>query len=182
MRRKRELRELHLAIPLRAAAHRPVSEIMTREVVTVRADFDVETVAGLFLDRGLHGAPVVDGEGRPVGFLAMTDLVRWAHERGESDERPLKLCDGMAFDVGEGFHMEATTLTVGEVMMPLAFSLREDTPIARAAALLAFEGVHRAPVVSSRGKVVGIVSALDLLRWLAEQDGYALPELHHARA
>jgi CBS domain-containing protein len=28
------------------------------------------------------------------------------------------------------------------------------------------------PVVSAGGRVVGILSALDLLRWVAEQDGY----------
>ncbi len=59
--------------------------------------------------------------------------------------------------------------------MSLVFSLPEHASLAQAAALMALEGVHRIPVVAADGKVVGIVSSLDLMRWMARRGGYVLP-------
>jgi CBS domain-containing protein len=57
-------------------------------------------------------------------------------------------------------------------MMPFTISVASRAPITMAAALMSIEGVHRVPVVAPSGAVVGIVSALDILRFLAEADGY----------
>jgi CBS domain-containing protein len=64
--------------------------------------------------------------------------------------------------------------TVGDIMTPVTFTLTEDASVSRAAALMAFERVHRVPVVDAGGKVVGIVSALDVLGWLGREDGYVV--------
>jgi predicted transcriptional regulator len=53
-----------------------------------------------------------------------------------------------------------------------AFTLNEASSVSAAAATMAREGLQRVHVVCSLGKVVGVVSALDIMRWLAEQDGY----------
>jgi CBS domain-containing protein len=159
------------------AARTPISTVMTREVVCVERDLSVEALTTLFLERGIHGAPVVDHGGELVGFVSMTDLLRRRYEDADADEaappgRPI----GAGADELGGFHVtELAHATVGEVMMPLAISLEESAPLGLAAALMAFEGVHRVPVTSAAGKVVGILSSLDLLRWLAHEDGYEAP-------
>ncbi len=61
-------------------------------------------------------------------------------------------------------------------MMYISFTLCEDTSLSHAAALMAYEGVQRIPVVSFEGKVVGMVSAMDVVRWLAQHDGYVVPD------
>jgi CBS-domain-containing membrane protein len=53
-----------------------------------------------------------------------------------------------------------------------AGALRADSSVAAAAAAMAREGVHRLPVVCMQGRPVGVISALDILRWFAEQEGY----------
>lgn len=121
---------------------------MTTDVVCVSPDLPVEALAMLLLERGIGGVPVVDGDGVPIGVVSKTDLVR--ARRG-------------LFDAGT---------TVGDIMMALAFTLPAHESIARASALMAFEGVHRIPVVSDEGKVAGLLSSLDVLRWLARHDGY----------
>jgi CBS domain-containing protein len=68
--------------------------------------------------------------------------------------------------------------TVRSIMMSLAFTLAESAPIMRAAALMAYERVHRVVVVSPAG-VVGIVSSLDVLNWLAQKSGYLVPPREH---
>jgi hypothetical protein len=40
---------------------------------------------------------------------------------------------------------------------------------------MAFEGVSRLPIVDAQQHVVGMPSALDLLRWVGRQDGYTIP-------
>ncbi|HYU14696.1 MAG TPA: CBS domain-containing protein [Candidatus Acidoferrum sp.] len=124
----------------------PLSEVMTRHVVCVLPDLDLGDLMELFLERNIGGAPVVDQDGRPIGVVSRTDLLG-------------------SFKAG----------TVADVMVPMAFVLPESATLSQAAALMAFEGVHRIPVVSSEGRVVGIVSALDVARWLAQSDGYIEP-------
>ena len=53
----------------------PVREIMTRDVVVVRPDAEIEEVAGLLTRRHLKRAPVVQGD-RLVGIISRGDLVR----------------------------------------------------------------------------------------------------------
>lgn len=76
---------------------------------------------------------------------------------------------------------------VEDVMMPLVFALYETAAVSQAAGLMAVEGVHRLLVASPRGELVGILSALDVMRWLADRDGYlrssaTSEEKHGARA
>jgi len=46
-----------------------VSEIMTRDVVTLKPEHSLAEAARLLLDSGVSGAPVVEGE-RVVGMLS----------------------------------------------------------------------------------------------------------------
>ena len=60
-------------------------------------------------------------------------------------------------------------------MSPVVLSVHESCNIGQAAALMAFEGVHRLPVVGDLGEVVGILSSLDVLRWFGRRSGYLIP-------
>jgi CBS domain-containing protein len=157
----------------------PVTEVMTENVLCVRADTSLEVLTALFLENGISGAPVVDDAGRPVGVVSKTDLLRELTERGQTEEVETTSfrMHGWDVDLGRGFHhAQVSQVRVRDIMMPLAFSLPESAPVSLAAALMAQEGVHRLPVVSAGdGSVVGIVSALDVLRWLARRDGYLVP-------
>ncbi len=63
---------------------------------------------------------------------------------------------------------------------PPSPSIPDDATLSQAAALMAYEGVPQLAVVTRSGEVVGQVSALDVARWLAEQDGYILPRAGRA--
>jgi CBS domain-containing protein len=175
------LRTRHLGLGKEAAAHTPISAIMTREVVCVRPDLSAEALAMLFVERGLHGAPVLDERDELIGFVSTADLLRNRYETGETQEIRLRVPtdEGAQYELGPGFHLEEIAKsTVRELMMPIAISLDETAPIALAAALMATENVHRIPVVSKKQRVVGILSALDIMRWLAQEDGYQTPNGH----
>jgi CBS domain-containing protein len=150
---------------------------MTRDVVCVREDMSLEALRALLLERGIGAAPVVDEEGMPVGVITKTDLVR---ALGELDapidvERPLRTRadNGIDYALPAGFHMEPLPrATARELMMPFVFALPMDTSVAQAAAFMAARAVHHVIIVDDLGEVVGILSTLDLARWLAAETGY----------
>jgi CBS domain-containing protein len=118
-----------------------VGAVMTRVVQCVRAETTIEAVAAMLLECGIGGAPVVDGRGRAIGMISKTDLVRCLHER-----------------------RDPALTTVGDLMMTMVFVLHERSPLARAAALMAYEGVHRIPIVAADGVLVGVITPLDVAR------------------
>jgi CBS domain-containing protein len=149
---------------------------MATPVQCVSPELSVEQLTILLLEGNFSGAPVVDARGKLVGMVSKTDLLRQSSEAdGNIDAEPLVLRSkqGVEYELGPGFHADRiATATVEDIMAPLAFSIPETAPIAQAAALMAFEGIHRLPVVGTSGEVVGLVSSLDVLRFVAEQTGY----------
>ncbi len=123
-----------------------VSAVMVPDVVCVSRDTSIEELSRLFLARGISGAPVTDGEGRPIGIVSKTDLLGIGRD---------KRC-------------------VGDIMMPSPFCVGTDESVAKTAGLMAFEGLHRVAVVDRGGRVIGIVSSLDVMRWLARESGYSI--------
>ena len=156
-----------------------VAAVMTSHVVCVSADLSLDALTILMLEKGISGVPVVNEEGKPVGVVSKTDLLRRRGsdlEAGEVDAGPVQ-AGGYDIDLGPGFHLTRLAEEIVEdVMMPMAFTITETSPVSQAAALMAHEGVHRLVVVGARsGAVVGILSAIDLLRWMAREHGYAVP-------
>jgi CBS domain-containing protein len=157
----------------------PLAEIMSTVVVCVSPDTGLDEVRALLLRHSIGGVPVVDEQGRPVGIVSQVDLLRVREEDGDTQEmrritaRPRRRApDGLE----RGSHLlEPEPLTARDVMSPVVLALHESASIGQAAALMAFEGVHRLPIVSDLGQVVGILSALDVLGWLGRRSGYLVP-------
>jgi CBS domain-containing protein len=159
----------------------PVSSIMTRDFAVVRDSVNVHELTKFLLERRITCAAVSDACGKLVGYVSMTDLVRERFMNGETENyAPSRKRTARSYS--DGFHLESVPrATVRDIMMPFVFRVPENAPIDHAAALMAREGVHRVLIVSEANEVVGIVSALDILRWLAKQDGYVVRESRNAR-
>ena len=159
---------LHRILPS-AADRVAIADVMTREVACVTRDVSVEALTALFLDRSISAVPVVDDGGYPIGIVSKTDLVRERWENGDSSA-----ADAGDDDVlPDGMHVAAVARAlVSDLMMPLTYTLREDEPLSRAAAVMDVERVHHLPVVSADGRVVGILSSLDFVHWVAKQSAF----------
>lgn len=160
----------------------PVSAVMCRGVPSVDADMSADSLAAFLLDRQLSGAPVVDGDGRLLGFVSLFDLEREHFERGDTEERlPLTAKSrGYTYRLPAGFHADPIAhATVREIMTPRGPSILDSTPLGAAAALLSLENRDAIPVTDSDGRVQGVLFALDIVRWLAGQSGYADPRSSH---
>lgn len=147
--------------------------LMTPNPISINARTTVRDALTKLLDKGIHGAAVIDSAGRPIGVISQTDIVRHCHERVEyacpvpeyydKDELVLKSGDRLT----EGFQVEAVDLTeVREVMTPVVYSVTKDAPASKVVQLMLANHVHRLFVVDEVGTLVGVISALDLLRRL----------------
>lgn len=159
----------------------PVSAIMTTSVVSFPTDTGLETATRMMLERGISGAPVTDDNGRPVGMVSKSDLLEaWQqYLAGEDDvviaEHPRRRAVDL-MDAGPDMEVEdASGIVVGDIMVPYLLAVSQHAPIALAAALMAYEGVHRLLVLDDNNEMAGIMSALDVLRWLAQLTGFCLP-------
>ncbi|UUV18486.1 CBS domain-containing protein [Fusobacteria bacterium ZRK30] len=54
----------------------PVSAYMTSEVVTADIDLSVEELKALVVEKGIGRVPIVDGEGRILGIVTRTDILK----------------------------------------------------------------------------------------------------------
>jgi CBS domain-containing protein len=133
-----------------------VDEVMVREVIAVHPDTSLQTAAELMLEHTISGMPVVDDEGRLVGMLSKTDLVR--HRLAEEEEATVTLPSGQHVLDGS---------TVGDVMTRQVLTVPKGVSLAEAAKIMVNAGVHRVPVVTPSGALAGQVSTSDIVRWVA---------------
>jgi CBS domain-containing protein len=133
----------------------PLTEIMSRDLTCVHRAVDAERVAELMVHHHVGCLPVVEEPGRPVGMITKLDLVEQllVVEHGETAS-------------------SIAPQTAGDLMMPMAIALNERATIAHAAALMSAEDVHHLPVVDGEGRLIGVVSTMDIVRWLARNDGF----------
>ena len=145
-------------------------DVMTRNVVCVRMATNLRELEKIFLEKRISGAPVVDDAGRLVGVISQTDLVYYHLTRGD---RPFHGSDfyrsaqiERAFE-GAGYQIEEYDIgLVEEVMTPVVHTAAPETPVADLARHMAEKRVHRM-IITEGEQVVGLVSAMDLLRVIA---------------
>ncbi|MBM4273140.1 MAG: CBS domain-containing protein [Deltaproteobacteria bacterium] len=145
-------------------------DIMTTEVITAAPESSVTEAAELLESHRISGLPVVDKEGRLVGVITQSDLV----QRARDLELPpaINLMDLRIFiETPSHFRRRLEKMlggTVKEVMTPDPITVVPETPLADLAALMDRKNVHTLPVVE-RGKLVGVIGKIDLIRALARQ-------------
>lgn len=139
----------------------PACQLMSREVICAREDLDLDALTDLIIGRRIGCIPIVDERGHPVGMVTKLDLVEQQLAWRDLGPPPL-------------------STVASQVMMPLALTLDERATVAHAAAMMAIEGVHHVPIVADSGCLIGVVSSMDIVRWLAENDGVYESDLEMA--
>lgn len=138
--------------------HKMVADVMTRDVVTVRADTPFREIVAILAAHGVSGAPVLDPQRRVLGMVSEADLLgRQARAGGVAGAAIWHLLRRKAFARSGAAH------TAAELMSTPAVTVPADARLAAAAATLARYDVKRVPVVDPEGVLVGIVSRKDLL-------------------
>ncbi len=76
---------------------RPIAEVMTATPITIRQGARLSEAVRILAERKISELPVLDGEGRPLGLIDVTDLVSlWPEEfpdwPGVAKRPPLTIC------------------------------------------------------------------------------------------
>jgi CBS domain-containing protein len=146
------------------------TDLMTPNPLSIRADASVKEAVAFLVDKGISGAPVIDAAGRPVGVLSQFDLLVHDREKAEyvvPDPEYIDANPALHRRLRENFQIEKVDRTrVRDVMTPLVFTVAPDTPAGTVVEDMLGRKIHRLFVVDENGLLVGVISALDVLRFL----------------
>jgi CBS domain-containing protein len=170
-----------------------VRDIMQADVTTVRPATKVTELTRMLADRRISGAPVVEADRSVVGVVSASDIVRVAAEARAipesgivwlprtppavwptDDDEPADPTYGDFFLPEEGLAIVPrwragpsegglADMTVEEIMTPIPFSVEPTATLRELAGFLLRGRIHRA-VVTEHGRLIGIVTTMDILR------------------
>jgi IMP dehydrogenase len=121
-----------------------VEDVMVIASVTFEDSTPVTEGVEMMRAKHVTGAPVLRN-GRIAGVVSMTDL-------SAADRRA----------------------TVGDVMTRVVYAVRRSDSLLLAIKLMVQEQIHRVVVVDDEGRLAGIVTAMDVLKLVAEQGEHEL--------
>jgi len=117
---------------------------MKRNVVTVNSTESVRHASQIMREQEVGSLVVLEG-GEPVGIITERDLVRRVVAN----------------------NLDPAQTRVLEVMSKPLLTVNPDASIGEAARIMVDNGIRRLPIVEG-GRLVGIVTAVDLARYLSE--------------
>lgn len=146
-----------------------VADVMERDPVTVRPEDTVETLLRTLREHELPGLPVVNGGGRCIGIVTESDLILRDEEEDLHLPLHIDLFGGTIFlgpvkKFEERFR-KAIAATVEDMMTCDPVTVAPETDLHEAARLIAEHRHNRLPVVE-HGRLVGVVTRLDVLEAL----------------
>ena len=118
-------------------------DIMTENTITVREDIPIYEAVELIVKYGISGMPVVKDDMSLVGIVSEKDLIKLFYEK------------------------EAENKTVGDFMTQPAVHFDEDESLLDICDFL-IKNIFRRVPITSRGKLVGIISIKDTLEYILE--------------
>lgn len=144
-----------------------VRDLMTPDMVTVGPGTPVDELVGLLVEKEINGVPVVDENGLVLGMVTTGDLIhRVAGEHVPSrDSIWRESLYKSVFGRAGSDPNPAEGATAAEVMSRNPAYVAPADDMAVAARLLIEHRVKSLPVLEE-GRLVGMVSRLDLLRCL----------------
>lgn len=128
-----------------------VRTIMNGRLITAAPDDLLVDVAREIAAHGIGAVPVVGRNGRLVGMVSTGDLVHLLHDGGRLDDKSAR-----------------------DAMNATPISIAEFATVDEAIGLMRNAQIHHLPVVRE-GKLVGLVTASDLIRHLFKN--YPAPEV-----
>ena len=132
----------------------PITQIMTPNVVTLTTKDDLVTAEETFKKNNIRHIPIVSGDAI-LGMLSYTDLMR------------ISFADAIDEDEYEVDTMVYNMFSIEQVMVKDVVSVPPTATVKEVAQFLAQKEFHALPVVDN-GKLVGIVTTTDLIRYLLE--------------
>ncbi len=144
-------------------------DIMTREVITVRADTTVDEIAHLLGQRHIGSVPVVDEERRVVGIVSESDVfLKPAGILFSAVKLPALFKQWVDPARLAEIYAEAHRHTAADVMTREVICVDVEDEIGHVAWLMAQRDLKHVPVLRE-GKLAGMLTRADVIRMLARE-------------
>jgi CBS domain-containing protein len=144
-----------------------VSEVMTRKVVTLTDTMPVAEAWEIMLKNLLKALPVLDSQGGLVGVLTDQDLL----DRAGLEQR-LSVVERLDENLlqSELTSLQSSPLKVADVMTSPAITVLESDSLGGATACMSEHRIKRLPVLNWSGKLVGVLSRVDILNQVVSEE------------
>jgi len=130
--------------PMKQTKESPnVGDVMSRDIVSVREDIQVDEAAKLIVSGSFDHLPVVSKDGRLMGIITAWDI-----SKAVAGGKPTKIAN---------------------IMTRRVYSALVDEPIELAARTLDTHSISALPVVDKDNKVIGMITSNHLSRLLARR-------------
>jgi CBS domain-containing protein len=136
-----------------------VKDVMSTQPISVTRDSSFKELAARLFEFGVSGFPVVDDDGKVIGVVSEADML--AKEALEDEDHGLR--ETVAAIVHRTEHRKGAGVTADDLMTSPAVTVTAEDTVAHAAAVMYTRGLKRLPVVDAAGRLVGIISRVDVL-------------------
>jgi CBS domain-containing protein len=144
-----------------------ISEIATRDVVSVRPDVSAKEALDLLFKMQISGLPVINTDGKLVGMFTEKEILSYLLPsyvervgRFIYDQNPKAIKKKFS---------ELSKLNVSQLMRKDVVTTTEDTALCEVARIMLTQKARRLPVLDKTGKVLGIVARSDVLKAISEE-------------
>jgi CBS domain-containing protein len=137
----------------------PVRNVMTKNVITISPDADLQEAASRLSENRISGMPVIDDNGRVIGVISEADILILA---GMKRDHTFK--DILRNIIGEPIPARKSGKKVADVMSFPPITSKADDDIGEVAKILDERRIKRLPVVDDEGRLLGVVSRADIVR------------------
>lgn len=135
-------------------------DVMTAPVHVIPLRMGLVETAALLAEKGISGAPVVDGEGKIAGVISEKDfLARMGAGKAPSFMQVIVQCLSTRGCVAAPM----LRMTAGEIMSAPPITAQAQIPLGEITAILNGRRINRLPIVDADQRPVGIVTRTDLV-------------------
>ena len=131
-----------------------VSKYMAPQVISISPNVGIREAFFIMKEHSIRHLPIVDEQKKLIGIISDRELRRpnWVDE---------------AHDISHVYYLD-NSMFVSDVMIRNVFVLHTYDTLSKAVSLLLDQGIGAAPVLDKTEELVGMLSAIDLLRALSD--------------
>ncbi|SDL70296.1 CBS domain-containing protein [Sediminibacillus halophilus] len=147
-----------------------ISEFMIRDVVQIEEHVTIKDLLEILVANKIGGVPVVDKQGVLQGMISDGDVIRFLQPQGRTiyDIYTLVLVSerqDLKDKLKSSIHLPVEDMMRKQKL----YTVKPTDNLEKALEILAEHGFKKIPVVNDAGRVVGVISRGDLIRYISNQ-------------
>jgi CBS domain-containing protein len=135
-------------------------DIMTRSVISVRADTPLIETSRLIADGGISGVPVISDDRNVVGVISEKDFLR---RMGGGDSDSFMKVIAQCLSNRGCLAIPIRGKTAKDIMTTPAITAQSHVSISDLSRTIKDNQINRIPIVAEEGRLIGIVSRGDII-------------------